>query len=171
MKLPRVMLISECLQACQARSWADDSIAALGFARKEARTLQHEYIGTEHLLLGLIGNSNCTAARVLQQQNRDAMTMIRMGIEKLMMPPTAVPPEAATFLDDPVLTPRAMSAVTTATDLATDQLNWNEGRAGSEHILLALLSDEETVAYQLLANRGIEFDRSRDVARGLVKPA
>lgn len=145
-------------------------MAALGYARSEARTWQCEYIGTEHLLLGLTGDSNCVAARVLQQQHPDAATMIRNEIKKLLQSPTGVPRATHGLLDDPPLTPRVMNAVRTATEFATDQLDWNGSRVGTEHILLALLSDDETVAYQLLANHGITYDASLDVTRGLVRP-
>jgi ATP-dependent Clp protease ATP-binding subunit ClpC len=165
------MRVSECLRACQARNWAEDSIAALGCARSEARTRQCEYIGTDHLLLGLIGHSECVAAKVLQQQHQDAATMIRNEITKLIQPPTAVPPAACDLLDDPLLTPRAINAVKTATELATGQLDWNESRVGTEHILLALLSDDEGVAYQLLANHDITYDRSLGVTRDIIKGA
>ncbi len=122
------------------------------FAKEEARHFNHDYIGTEHLLLGLVKEGEGVAAAVLQKMGVDLET-IRIEIEKLVQPG----PETQVMGDIP-FTPRSKKAL---------ELSAEEARAlghnyiGTEHLLLGLVKEGEGMAYRVLLNLGIDLDRLR----------
>ncbi|MBI5369545.1 MAG: AAA family ATPase [Planctomycetes bacterium] len=125
----------------------------LDFARKEAERLGHEYIGTEHILLGLIGVISCTAAKVLDDLGIDAVR-IRQETER------RVPPGApAAARGNLPFTPGARRVVLEwareeATSLGDDSVR-------TEHLLLALLRDASGITAQVLLGLGTELDEVR----------
>lgn len=122
------------------------------FAKEEARRLNHDYIGTEHLLLGLIREGEGVAAAVLQKLGLDLET-IRIEVEKLVHPG----PQTQVLGDIP-FTPRSKKAL---------ELSAEEARAlghnyiGTEHLLLGLVKEGEGMAYRVLLNLGLDLGKVR----------
>jgi ATP-dependent Clp protease ATP-binding subunit ClpC len=119
----------------------------LQLAREEARQLNHDYVGTEHVLLGLIAEDSSVAAHLLRAQGVEANT-IRRGVESLVQRGTQ--PVTSSEL---TLTPRAKQAIEYAHDEA---LAVNQKRADAEHLLLGLMREPDGVAGQLLQTFGIK---------------
>ncbi len=123
------------------------------YAKEEARRFNHDYIGTEHLLLGLIREGEGVAAAVLQKLGLDLET-IRLEVEKLVQPgpPTQV-------MGDIPFTPRSKKAL---------ELSAEEARAlghnyiGTEHLLLGLVKEGEGMAYRVLLNLGLDLGKLRN---------
>ncbi len=123
------------------------------YAKEEARRFNHDYIGTEHLLLGLIREGEGVAAAVLQKLGLDLET-IRVEVEKLVQPG----PQTQVLGDIP-FTPRSKKAL---------ELSAEEARAlghnyiGTEHLLLGLVKEGEGMAYRVLLNLGLDLGKLRN---------
>lgn len=123
------------------------------YAKEEARRFNHDYIGTEHLLLGLIREGEGVAAAVLQKLGLDLET-IRLEVEKLVQPG----PQTQVLGDIP-FTPRSKKAL---------ELSAEEARAlghnyiGTEHLLLGLVKEGEGMAYRVLLNLGLDLGKLRN---------
>ncbi|MDO4621446.1 MAG: ATP-dependent Clp protease ATP-binding subunit [Eubacteriales bacterium] len=119
---------------------------AINQAKKIAQNAEHPYVGTEHLLAGLLKEGKGTAAVVLRKFKITEDRLMQL-IDKLIAPETqgdlAVKPE---------LTPRAQSILYEAEDIARMQ---NQEAAGTEHILLALVRDGDSIAAKLLHTLGV----------------
>lgn len=122
-------------------------------AKEEARRFNHDYIGTEHILLGLIREGEGVAAAVLEKMGLDLQT-IRLEVEKVVQPgPTTQ------ILGDIPFTPRAKKAL----ELAAEEARaLGHNYIGTEHILLGLIREGESVASQVLLNLGLDLDRVRN---------
>jgi hypothetical protein len=118
-------------------------------ANQEAQRLGHEYIGTEHILLGLLREGSGVAAQVLQDLTLDAR-IIAQQVETLVQPGISTTGE-----NENPRTPRAKKVVEYS---IAESRNLNHGYVGTEHILLALLHEQEGVAGQVLANFGLEVE-------------
>lgn len=121
-------------------------------AQEEARLLQHNYIGTEHLLLGLLGETDGIAAR--------ALAGLGMSLEGTRQEITAiVGTGSATPSGHMPFTPRAKKVL---------ELAFREARAlghdyiGTEHILLGLIREGDGVAAQVLVRLGADLNRARE---------
>jgi ATP-dependent Clp protease ATP-binding subunit ClpC len=128
----------------------------LAMAREEATRLHHEYVGTEHLLLGLIRERKGVAANVLARLNVDP-DELRRQIDKI------VKPGRATSHPGPDLpyTSRAKQVL----ELAMMQMrDLGHSYAGTEHLLLGLLAEGKGIAAQVLGSAGVH----RDVAKAEV---
>jgi len=125
----------------------------MGFARREAQRFHHEYIGTEHILLGLIQEGHGVAANVLRSMGID-LDKISREIEKIVKPGPAIDPSVQI-----PFTPRAKKVV----ELAMEEAN-NLGHTyiGTEHLLLALLREQEGLAAHVLRNLGVVLNEVRD---------
>ena len=123
------------------------------FARQEAGRLNHDYIGTEHLLLGLVKIGGGVAAEVLDGLGL-SLQKIRLEIEKLVQPgPTTLSVGEIPF------TPRAKKVL----DLAVEEARvMGHNYIGTEHILLGLVREGEGIASQVLENLGIESESLRE---------
>ena len=123
------------------------------YAKEEARRFNHDYIGTEHLLLGLVREGEGVAAAVLQKLGLDLET-IRIEVEKLVQPG----PQTQVLGDIP-FTPRSKKAL---------ELSAEEARAlghnyiGTEHLLLGLVKEGEGMAYRVLLNLGLDLGKLRN---------
>ncbi|MBU1146840.1 MAG: ATP-dependent Clp protease ATP-binding subunit [Candidatus Omnitrophica bacterium] len=122
-------------------------------AKEEAKRFNHDYIGTEHILLGLVREGEGVAAVVLQKMGL-SLQQIRLEIEKLVKPgPSTV------ISGDIPFTPKAKKAV---------EFSGEEARAlghnyiGTEHLLLGLIREGEGVASQVLLNMGVDLDKVRN---------
>ncbi len=125
----------------------------MGFARREAQGFHHEYIGTEHILLGLIQEGQGVAANVLKTMNID-LQKIRREVEKIVKPGPAHEPSVQI-----PFTPRAKKVVELALEEAT---NLGHNYIGTEHLLLALLREQEGIAAHVLMALGVKLDEVRE---------
>jgi ATP-dependent Clp protease ATP-binding subunit ClpA len=127
-------------------------------AQEEARLLRHDYIGTEHLLLGLIHEGNGVAARALEALGIDLAT-VRRHVEELVGQGSAESQRAKHI----PFTPQAKKVLQLALREAV-QLGHNY--IGTEHILLGLIREDDGPAAQVLARLGADLDGVRtEVAR------
>src|SRR5213596_721421 len=116
--------------------FTDRARKVMQLANQEAQRLHHEYIGTEHILLGLIREGSGVAANVLKNLDID-LRKVRQEVEKLVQVSLEVC--APGRLPQ---TPRAKKVVEYAIEEAR---NVNHNYVGTEHILLGLLREEEGV--------------------------
>ncbi|RJP28149.1 MAG: ATP-dependent Clp protease ATP-binding subunit [Candidatus Omnitrophota bacterium] len=122
-------------------------------AKEEARRFNHDYIGTEHILLGLIREGEGVAAAVLQKLGL-SLENIRLEIEKLVQPgPTTQ------IIGDIPFTPRSKKALELA---AEEARSLGHNYIGTEHILLGLIREGEGVASQVLLNLGVDLNTVRN---------
>jgi ATP-dependent Clp protease ATP-binding subunit ClpC len=131
-------------------------------AKEEARRFNHDYIGTEHLLLGLIREGEGVAAAVLQKIGL-SLQNIRLEIEKLVQPGPATQ-----ILGDVPFTPRAKKALELA---AEEARSLGHNYIGTEHLLLGLIREGEGVASQVLMNLGLDLNKVRNEVMGLLGSA
>jgi ATP-dependent Clp protease ATP-binding subunit ClpC len=125
----------------------------LQMAREEAQRLHHEYVGTEHILLGLIREGEGVAAAVLQNLNVD-LDEVQQKIEETVKKGKAV---QATGPDLPY-TSRAKKVLELAMSEAREL---NHSYVGTEHLLLGLLREEKGIAAQVLTEAGVNLDAAR----------
>jgi ATP-dependent Clp protease ATP-binding subunit ClpC len=125
----------------------------LAMAREEAERLRHEYVGTEHILLGLIREGEGVAAAVLQNLSVD-LDEIQQKIEDTVKKGKAA---AATGPDLPY-TSRAKKVLELAMAEARDLTH---NYVGTEHLLLGLLREEKGIAAQVLTDAGINLEAAR----------
>src|SRR6201992_3385217 len=124
----------------------------LALARKEADRFNHNYVGTEHLLLGLIKLGQGVAVNVLQKMGLDLET-VRMEVEKQV----GSGPETKMGGNIPY-TPRVKKVLALA---GKEAKSLNHSYVGTEHILLGLLREGEGVAARVLKNLEVELERTR----------
>src|SRR5918998_5580516 len=125
----------------------------LAMAREEAARLHHEYVGTEHILLGLIRGGEGVAAAVLQNLSVD-LDDIQQKIEETVKKGKAA---TATGPDLPY-TSRAKKVLELAMSEAREL---NHSYVGTEHLLLGLLREEKGIAAQVLTDAGVNLDAAR----------
>ncbi len=128
-------------------------------ANQEAQRFNHEYIGTEHILLGLIKEGTGVAANVLRNLDID-LRKIRLEVEKLVQSG----PDMVTMGKLPH-TPRAKKVLEYAVEEAR---NLNHNYVGTEHLLLGLLREQEGVAAQVLMNLGVRLEDVREEVLNLL---
>jgi predicted dehydrogenase len=128
------------------------AIQILALARKEAARFNHNFVGTEHLLLGLIALGQGVAVSVLMKQGLDLNT-IRLEVEKQIGTGSNTK-----FIRNIPYTPRTLKVLTLATREAKDL---RHTYVGTEHILLGLLRENEGAAARILAELKIDAGRIR----------
>jgi len=122
-------------------------------AKEEAKRFNHDYIGTEHILLGLIREGEGVAAAVLQKLGLSP-EKIRLEVEKL------VQPGPATIVSGDIpFTPKAKKVIELAMEEAR---SLGHNYIGTEHLLLGLIREGEGVASQVLMNLGLDLNRVRN---------
>jgi ATP-dependent Clp protease ATP-binding subunit ClpC len=125
---------------------------AFELAEEEARRLQHSYIGTEHILLGLLEEGDGLAAVALQDLVGD-LAVTRAAVEAAVRPG-----DGAEEVAELVLTPRAKAAL----DLAEEEARTlGHQYLGTEHVLLGLIREGDGIAAGVLQTMGIDHDRAR----------
>lgn len=122
-------------------------------ANQEAQRFNHEYIKTEHILLGLCKEGSGVAANVLKNLDVD-LRKIRLEVEKLVQSG----PDMVTSGKLPQ-TPRAKKVIECSMEEAR---NLNHNYVGTEHILLGLLCEQEGVAATVLMNLGLKLEEVRE---------
>jgi len=129
--------------------FTDRARKVMQLANQEAQRFNHEYIGTEHVLLGLIKEGSGVAANVLKNLDVD-LRKIRLEVEKLVQSG----PDMVTMGKLPQ-TPRAKKVIEYSMEEAR---NLNHNYVGTEHILLALLELEDGAG--LLTGLGVDKERA-----------
>ncbi len=124
----------------------------LALARKEADRFNHNFLGTEHLLLGLIKLGQGVAVNVLQKMGLDLET-VRMEVEKQV----GTGPDQKMIGNIPY-TPRVKKVLALASKEAK---NLNHTYVGTEHILLGLLREGDGVAAKVLRNLDVDIEQTR----------
>jgi len=131
------------------------------YARQEAQRMGHQYIGTEHLLLGLVREGTGVAATVLQRLGVDPKR-VRLEVEKLVK------------TGDSVISggkqPFAASAKKAFEHAVDEAKRLGQSYIGTEHLLLGLLKEDDGVAAQVLMNLGIELDEVHESVMELLGP-
>ncbi|MGI9473144.1 MAG: ATP-dependent Clp protease ATP-binding subunit [Rubripirellula sp.] len=139
--------------------FTDRARKVMQLANQEAQRFNHEYIGTEHILLGLVKEGSGVAANVLKNLEVD-LRKIRLEVEKLVQSG----PEMVTVGKLPQ-TPRAKKVIEYSMEEAR---NLNHSYVGTEHILLGLLREQEGVAAQVLMNLGLKLEDVREEVLNLL---
>ncbi len=121
-------------------------------AKEEARRLNHDYIGTEHILMALVSEQEGVAAAVLQNLGLD-LTAIRQETEKLIQPGGQTQ-----IIGELPFTPRAKKVLELS---AEEARGMGHNYIGTEHILLGLLKEGEGIASQVLFNLGIDLNTTK----------
>jgi ATP-dependent Clp protease ATP-binding subunit ClpC len=122
-------------------------------AQEEAKRLNHDYVGTEHLLLGLVALGEGVAAKVLANLGVD-LRRVRAEVEKIVGTG-----ENVMLLGEIPFTPRAKKVLELAVDEAQ---TLGHNYVGTEHLLLGLLREEEGVAARVLENLNIKINDVRE---------
>ena len=125
----------------------------LAMAREEAARLHHEYVGTEHILLGLIREGEGVAAAVLNNLSVD-LEEIQQKIEETVKKGKA----AQAAGPDLPYTSRAKKVLELAMGEAREL---NHSYVGTEHLLLGLLREEKGIAAQVLTDAGVNLEAAR----------
>jgi ATP-dependent Clp protease ATP-binding subunit ClpC len=125
----------------------------LAMAREEAARLHHEYVGTEHILLGLIREGEGVAAAVLQNLSVD-LDEVQQKIEETVKKGKS----AQTTGPDLPYTSRAKKVLELAMSEAREL---NHSYVGTEHLLLGLLREEKGIAAQVLTDAGVNLEAAR----------
>jgi len=133
-------------------------------AREEAKRLDHDYLGTEHLLLGLISEGEGVAAIALQNLDID-LEQVRQEVGK-----TVGRGGGSLFLGQIPFTPRAKKVLELA---VAEARTLGHNYIGTEHLLLGLIREGEGVAAQVLINLGADLEKVRQEINNLLgaKPA
>jgi len=139
--------------------FTDRARKVMALANQEAQRLNHEYIGTEHILLGLVKEGSGVGATVLKQLDVD-LRKVRMEVEKLVKSG----PETVTMGKLPH-TPRAKKVIEYAIEEAR---SLNHNYVGTEHLLLGLLREQDGVAAQVLMNLGLKLEEVREEVLNLL---
>ncbi|MCK6446559.1 MAG: ATP-dependent Clp protease ATP-binding subunit [Planctomycetes bacterium] len=133
--------------------FTDRAKKVMNLARQEAQRFNHEYLGTEHILLGLVQEGSGVAANVLKNMNID-LSKIRAEVEKIVK----TGPSMVTMGQLP-FTPRAKKVLELSMEEAS---NLGHNYIGTEHLLLGLIKENEGIAAQVLMNLGVKLEDVRE---------
>ena len=137
--------------ASRFEKFSERARRALTYAQEEAQRFNHNYIGTEHILLGLVRETDGVAAKVLQNLEVD-LNKVRSAVEFIIGRGGKTPSAEVG------LTPRAKKVIELAVDEAR---RLNHSYVGTEHLLLGLLREGEGVAGGVLESLGVSLERAR----------
>jgi ATP-dependent Clp protease ATP-binding subunit ClpC len=139
--------------------FTDRARKVMQLANQEAQRFNHEYVGTEHVLLGLVKEGSGVAANVLKNLDVD-LRKIRVEVEKIVQSG----PDMVTMGKLPQ-TPRAKKVIEYAIEEAR---NLNHNYVGTEHLLLGLLREQEGVAAQVLVALNLKLEEVREEVLNLL---
>lgn len=139
--------------------FTDRARKVMQLANQEAQRFNHEYIGTEHILLGLVKEGSGVAANVLKNLDID-LKKVRVEVEKFVQ----TGPDMVTIGRLPQ-TPRAKKVIDYSIEEAR---NLNHNYVGTEHLLLGLLREQEGVAAQVLMSLGLKLEDVREEVLNLL---
>ena len=133
--------------------FTDRAKKVMNLARQEAQRFNHEYLGTEHVLLGLVQEGSGVAANVLRNMQID-LAKIRAEVEKLVK----TGPSMVTMGQLP-FTPRAKKVLELSVEEAG---NLGHNYIGTEHLLLGLIKENEGIAAKVLTNLSVKLEDVRE---------
>ena len=133
--------------------FTDSARRVVVLAQQEARMLNHGYIGTEHILLGLIHEDKGVAARALTSMGI-SLEATRQAVEDIIARGAEPPPESGPI----PFTPRSKKVLELS---LREALQLGSDYIGTEHILLALIREGDGVAAQILLAKGVDVNRAR----------
>ncbi len=133
--------------------FTDRARKVINLARQEAERLGHEFIGTEHILLGLVKEGSGVAANVLENLGVD-LEKIRLEVEKYV----SSPGETISASSSLPFTPKAKKVLELAMEEAR---NLEHNYIGTEHLLLGVLREQDGMAAQVLLNLGVKLEDVR----------
>src|SRR5256712_11368958 len=139
--------------------FTDRARKVMALANQEAQRFNHEYIGTEHILLGLVKEGSGVGANVLKNLDVD-LRKVRLEVEKLVK---SGPDMGA--VGNLAQAPRAKKVIEYAIEEAR---NLNHNYVGTEHLLLGLLREPDGVAAQVLMNLGLKLEEVREEVLNLL---
>lgn len=122
----------------------------LELAARLSKKLQHNYVGTEHILAGLLQEGTGVAAKVLADNHLEEKKLLDL-IEELI-----APGEGTALLDGDGYTPRTQKILDTAEKEAG---HFNSSETGTEHLLLAIIKENESAAVRLLNTMGVNLQK------------
>ena len=138
--------------------FTDRARKVMQLANQEAQRFNHEYIGTEHILLGLVKEEVQVAGTVLKRMDVNLQN-VRLEVEKIIV---TGPDMLSSKLPQ---TPRAKQVIEYAMEEAR---NLNHNYVSTEHLLLGLLREQEGVAAQVLMNLGLKLEDVREEVLNLL---
>ncbi|HEY2787157.1 MAG TPA: ATP-dependent Clp protease ATP-binding subunit [Fimbriiglobus sp.] len=141
--------------------FTDRARKVMQLANQEAQRFNHEYIGTEHVLLGLVKEGSGVAANVLKNLDID-LRRVRLEVERIVQPG---PGGDQVVMGRLPHTPRAKKVIEYSVEEAR---NLNHNYVGTEHLLLGLLREQEGVAAQVLMNLGLKLEDVREEVLNLL---
>jgi ATP-dependent Clp protease ATP-binding subunit ClpC len=139
--------------------FSDRARTVMQLANQEAQRFNHEYVGTEHILLGLVKEGSGVAANVLKNLDIDPRK-IRLEVEKIVQ----AGPDVVS-MGKLAQTPRAKKVIEYSIEEAR---NLNHNYLGTEHLLLGLLREQEGMATQVLMYLGLKLEDVREEVLTLV---
>ncbi len=139
--------------------FTDRARKVMALANQEAQRFNHEYIGTEHILLGLIKEGSGVGANVLKNLGVD-LHKVRVAVEKQVTPGLEM-----VAMGKLPQTPRAKKVIEYAIEEAR---NLNHNYIGTEHLLLGLLREQDGVAATVMMNLGLKLDQIREEVLSLL---
>ena len=139
--------------------FTDRARKVMQLANQEAQRFNHEYIGTEHILLGLVKEGSGVAADVLKKLDID-LHKIRQEVEKLVT--------ASLEVGTPGRLPQTPRAKKVIEYTLEEARNLSLDHVGTEHLLLGLLREQEGVAAQVLMNLGLRLEDVREEVLNLL---
>lgn len=131
----------------------------LTLAQEEARRLAHDYIGSEHILLGLIREGEGMACEVLNQLGIN-LESVRIEVEKHISKGSGIP-----TMGNATFTPHAKRVLEMAVDEAR---TLNHNYVGTEHLLLGLIREGEGVGSRVLTQMGVDLKKARSMVMKLL---
>src|ERR1700683_5326074 len=141
--------------------FTDRARKVMQLANQEAQRFNHEYIGTEHILLGLVKEGSGVAANVLKNLDID-LRKIRLEVEKIVQ---TGPGSEMVTMGKLAQTPRAKKVIEYSIEEAR---TLNHNYVGTEHLLLGLLREQEGVAAQVLMNLKLKLEEVREEVLNLL---
>ena len=138
--------------------YSERAQSAINYAEQEAARLNHDYISTGHLFLGLIRDGEGTAIEFLREMNVD-LEKVKAELESLMAGRSR-----ASVVGQSNLTGKVNDAIRMA---AEESEGMGHKYVGTEHLLIGLIREREGVASKILAKYGIDLEKARAAARSI----
>jgi hypothetical protein len=141
--------------------FTDHARKVMQFANQAAQRLNHEYIGTEHILLGLIDQGDNTGIKALKNLGAD-LAALHDEVERII--------QAGGRPIGNVKLPQTLRGKKVLEYAMNEAHTLKHDYVGSEHILLGLLREQEGIAAQVLKNQGLKLEQVRNEIAALVRP-
>lgn len=137
--------------------WTDIALKVMQLSQEEVWRLNHQYVGTEHILLGIARWGNGVAAHVLKNLDVN-LNSLPLQVERIVAPgPDALKEQKPKGFIFPQ-TPRAKRSLEYAVE---ESASLGNNYIGTEHLLMGLMREEEGVAFNVLRNLGITHEMVR----------